>query len=164
MAGSPRRIIWQPSLARGSTTNSKSRVLRRDISSKTQAQSGVTAPVETYLRYKRATVIPFSLKFCEATCVFAHQKMRGVFARAFLVMTFLPGPWRAGPPLVFQLLWAGPGRLAKKAQPKKSPARKVQTKNSPYKKLQENNLGLFICFTSFKEFNLSIYFCTSLWY
>ena len=46
-------------------------------------QSGVTAPVETYLRYKRATVIPFSFKFWLATCVFAHQKMRGAFAKAF---------------------------------------------------------------------------------
>ena len=79
-------------LARGSTASSKSPVLRRDISSKTQVQSGVTAPVDTYLRERRAAVIPLSLKFCEATCVFAHQKMRGVFARAFLHHVVFPQP------------------------------------------------------------------------
>ena len=54
------------------------------------AGARVTAPVETYLRYQRATVIPFSLEFCEATCVFAHQKMRGVFVRAFLHHVVFP--------------------------------------------------------------------------
>ena len=46
----------------------------------------------TYLRCACATVIPFSLKFCEATCVFAHQKMRGVFARALLHHVVFPQP------------------------------------------------------------------------